>query len=120
MFKLDPKNLKIDIRPYDAKDCDGLFKIATAKIFTWLPYGPFKNVPEMQAFYQKKSKDCEFFTVYDRESNIIHGILAIKYIVPEHKKCEIGHIWYGYRRYSFCKHIHDNCKCTRRHYRRVP
>jgi RimJ/RimL family protein N-acetyltransferase len=118
------QKLKTDIRPYDSKDCTELFKIATDKIFTWLPYGPFKNVQEMQNFYQKKSRNCEFFTVFDRKDKTIHGILAIKYIIPEHKKCEIGHIWYAekYQR----THVNTQamylvlCKCfDERKYRRV-
>ena len=86
--------LKIAIRPYDPKDCPELFKIATKDIFTWLPYGPFETESEMRAFYKKKSADCEFFTVFNLNSKTIHGIFALKNI-SEHKKCEIGHIWYG-------------------------
>ena len=124
MHDFDLKSLKTDIRPYNPADCLALFKISTPNIFTWLPYGPFENELAMRTFYQKKSKDCEFFTVFDRDSKTIHGILAIKCIDTTHKKCEIGHIWYAeqYQR----THVNTQamflvlCECfEKREYRRV-
>ena len=87
--------LRTSIRPYESNDCIDLFKISTDEIFTWLPYGPFKDETEMRIFYENLSTKCELFTVFDEHSKIIHGIFALKNISDEHKKCEIGHIWYG-------------------------
>ena len=49
----------------------------------------------MRAFYEKLSVTCELFTVFNSRSKTIHGIFALKNISLEHRKCEIGHIWYG-------------------------
>lgn len=90
-----PISLQTAIRPYKSKDCTALFEMSTDNIFTWLPYGPFKTESAMRAFYKKLSVKCELFTVFNSRSKTIHGIFALKNIIHEHRKCEIGHIWYG-------------------------
>ena len=90
-----PISLQTAIRPYTSRDCAGLFKISTSNIFTWLPYGPFKAESEMHTFYDDLSDRCELFTVFDCYSKIVQGIFAFKKISNKHRKCEIGHIWYG-------------------------
>ncbi|MDA0910962.1 MAG: GNAT family protein [Proteobacteria bacterium] len=83
----------ITIKVFNLHDIDYLFTIADESIFKWLPYGPFKNVKEMIGLYKSLMNSNEIFTVIDNES--ICGVFALKNIDLKHRKCEIGHIWYG-------------------------
>ena len=88
-------NLQTAIRPYQVKDCAALFEISSSNIFTWLLCGPFEKESDMHRFYQELSGKCELFTVFNKQTKALQGIFALKNISHEHRKCEIGHIWYG-------------------------
>lgn len=85
-----------------ARHADGLFRAlegpgADPKLWDYLPYGPF---PERGAFdtwlnnHAAKS-DPYFFSVIDRATGDVQGILSLMSIVPAQGRIEIGHVTFG-------------------------
>jgi RimJ/RimL family protein N-acetyltransferase len=66
-------------------------------IWTYMGYGPFKNLAAMKEWLQiqAQSVDPLFFTVVDNASNKCLGIVSFLNIVPDMRRLELGHIWYG-------------------------
>ncbi len=67
------------------------------KLWDYLPYGPF---PERSAFNDwlnnhAANSDPYFFTVIDRASGDVQGILSLMSIVPAQGRIEIGHVTFG-------------------------
>jgi hypothetical protein len=67
---------------------------ADPKLWDYLPYGPF---PERGAFNDwlnnhAASSDPYFFSVIDRASGEVQGLLSLMSIVPAQGRIEIGHV----------------------------
>jgi len=85
-----------------ARHADGLWKAlegpgSDPKLWDYLPYGPF---PERSAFNDwlnnhAANSDPYFFTVIDRASGDVQGILSLMSIVPAQGRIEIGHVTFG-------------------------
>ncbi|CRM81611.1 Putative ribosomal N-acetyltransferase YdaF [Pseudomonas sp. 22 E 5] len=85
-----------------ARHADGLFRAlegpgADPKLWDYLPYGPF---PERAAFdawlnNHATNSDPYFFSVIDRASGDVQGILSLMSIVPAQGRIEIGHVTFG-------------------------
>jgi RimJ/RimL family protein N-acetyltransferase len=70
---------------------------ADPKLWDYLPYGPF---PERTAFdawlnNHAAASDPYFFSVVDRATNQVQGILSLMSIVPAQGRIEIGHVTFG-------------------------
>ncbi|MCL9800836.1 GNAT family protein [Pseudomonas sp. rhizo66] len=70
---------------------------ADPKLWDYLPYGPF---PERTAFdawlnNHAAASDPYFFSVVDRASGQVQGILSLMSIVPAQGRIEIGHVTFG-------------------------
>lgn len=70
---------------------------ADPKLWDYLPYGPF---PERDAFNawlnnHAAASDPYFFSVVDRASGQVQGILSLMSIVPAQGRIEIGHVTFG-------------------------
>ena len=66
-------------------------------LWDYLPYGPF---PERNAFNawlnnHAAASDPYFFSVVDRATNQVQGILSLMSIVPAQGRIEIGHVTFG-------------------------
>ena len=78
---------------------DDLFAAAQSddRFWQYMPYGPFKNSGEMQAWLlsmQNSSSDF-IFGVKHNTSNHFVGMCGYLAHVPDHRRIEIGHVWYG-------------------------
>ncbi|MHB2245160.1 GNAT family N-acetyltransferase [Pseudomonas sp. SC3(2021)] len=70
---------------------------ADPKLWDYLPYGPF---PERTAFdawlnNHAAASDPYFFSVVDRASSQVQGLLSLMSIVPAQGRIEIGHVTFG-------------------------
>ncbi|MCO7593315.1 MULTISPECIES: GNAT family N-acetyltransferase [Pseudomonas] len=63
-------------------------------LWDYLPYGPFSERPDFDLWLDGNaaSRDPLFYSVIDRASGQVQGILSLLSIVPEHGRIEIGHI----------------------------
>lgn len=70
---------------------------AKQAIWTYLGYGPFADEATMLGWLEgcAASSDPHFFTVRRIASGEALGMVSYLEIVPEHRRVEIGHIWYG-------------------------
>jgi RimJ/RimL family protein N-acetyltransferase len=68
-----------------------------ARIWDYLPYGPFSSEGESRAHLstQAASEDPLFFAIRPRRSDRAEGVASLMSIEPEHRSIEIGHIWLG-------------------------
>lgn len=85
-----------------ARHGDGLFKAlqgpgADPKLWDYLPYGPFPERAAFDAWLNNHAthSDPSFFSVIDRASGDVQGILSLMSIVPEQGRIEIGHVTFG-------------------------
>lgn len=70
---------------------------ADPKLWDFLPYGPF---PERHVFNDwlnnhAANSDPYFFSIIDRASGQVQGMLSLMSIVPAHGRIEIGHVTFG-------------------------
>ncbi len=68
----------------------------SSEIWKFMPYGPFQTIEAFQIYLKnlETSPDNISFCVMDKQSNQKIGIVNYMNIVPEHKRVEIGGIWY--------------------------
>ena len=93
----------VHLRPIDpAADSEALFTCSHGSpehdaLWTYLPYGPFDHSTALQAWLtaQAASTDPLFLTVVDRAVETPVGMASFLNIVPEMRRLELGHIWYG-------------------------
>lgn len=85
-----------------ARHGDGLFKAlqgpgADPKLWDYLPYGPFPERAAFDAWLNNHAShsDPYFFSVIDKASGDVQGILSLMSIVPEQGRIEIGHVTFG-------------------------
>lgn len=62
--------------------------------WTYLPYGPFQNLQEFEAWVNKSvlERDSFFYAILDKETNQPIGICAYLKINLEHGTIEVGHL----------------------------
>jgi RimJ/RimL family protein N-acetyltransferase len=85
-----------------ARHGDGLFRAlegpgADPKLWDYLPYGPFPERAAFDAWLNNHAQhsDPYFFSVIDRQSGEVQGILSLMSIVPAQGRIEIGHVTFG-------------------------
>lgn len=66
-------------------------------LWDYLPYGPFAERASFDRWLEGNaaSHDPLFYSVIDRDSGQVQGILSLMSIVPDHGRIEIGHIAFG-------------------------
>lgn len=85
-----------------ARHGDGLWQAlegpgADPKLWDYLPYGPFPERAAFDAWLNNHAlnSDPYFFSVIDRASGDVQGILSLMSIVPAQGRIEIGHVTFG-------------------------
>ncbi|KII37640.1 GNAT family N-acetyltransferase [Pseudomonas fluorescens] len=70
---------------------------ADPKLWDYLPYGPFPERDTFNAWLNNHAaaSDPYFFSVVDRASGQVQGILSLMSIVPAQGRIEIGHVTFG-------------------------
>ncbi|CAI8877229.1 GNAT family N-acetyltransferase [Pseudomonas sp. Irchel 3H7] len=70
---------------------------ADPKLWDYLPYGPFPERSTFDAWLNNHAaaSDPYFFSVIDRASGQVQGILSLMSIVPAQGRIEIGHVTFG-------------------------
>lgn len=93
---------RIRLEPLDAdRHAEALFRAYAADPkgvnWTYLPYGPFANVVEYQAWLaaRQASRDELFFTLIDPARSQPIGVAAYLRIAPETGSIEVGHLSYS-------------------------
>ena len=91
---LRPVDPAADAEPLWAASHDG--SDAASLVWTYLSYGPFEQDGGMREWLREcaPSDDPLFLTVLSHEDGPV-GMAAFMNIVPEHRRLEIGHIWYA-------------------------
>jgi RimJ/RimL family protein N-acetyltransferase len=92
----------VTLRPLDpTTDAEALYAVshgdaATEALWTYMPYGPFAEAGEMRAWLDDcaASNDPVFRAVLDVHGRPC-GMVSYLNIVPDHRRLELGHIWYG-------------------------
>jgi RimJ/RimL family protein N-acetyltransferase len=86
--RLDPERHADDLLAAAAGD---------AKLWDYLPYGPFADADELRAWLAERaaSTDPLFLTIVDAATGRASGVVTYLRIEPEHGCIEIGHIWFG-------------------------
>ncbi len=87
------------VEPLDpARHAEDLFEAfsadAEARIWTYLPYGPFATLADFQAWMEKtcRGDDPLFHAVVDRETSRALGVASYLRITPAVGVIEVGHI----------------------------
>lgn len=88
--------------PEPDRDAPELFLISHGseekrRLWTYMPYGPFTDENHLRDWLdeQAQSVDPLFFVVADNVRGGCLGMLSLLNIVPEMRRLELGHIWYG-------------------------
>lgn len=70
---------------------------ADPKLWDYLPYGPFNQRSEFDAWLERHAADQDpwFYSVVDQQSGITQGVISLMSIVPAHGRIEIGHVTFG-------------------------
>ncbi|WP_348749453.1 GNAT family N-acetyltransferase [Pseudomonas rhodesiae] len=70
---------------------------ADPKLWDYLPYGPFAERAAFDAWLNNHAANSDpyFFSVIDRASGEVQGILSLMSIVPAQGRIEIGHVTFG-------------------------
>lgn len=70
---------------------------ADPKLWDYLPYGPFTERTAFDAWLDNHAaqSDPYFFSVIDKASGQVQGILSLMSIVPAQGRIEIGHVTFG-------------------------
>jgi len=92
----------VTLRPLEAAaDAGALYAAShgdptTEALWTYMPYGPFADAASMRTWLEDcaASTDPVFRTVLDDRDRPC-GMASYLNIVPEHRRLELGHIWYG-------------------------
>jgi len=70
---------------------------ATESLWTYMPYGPFGDRAAMDRWLREcaATTDPAFRAVVDGASGRPVGMVSYLNIVPNHRRLELGHIWYS-------------------------
>lgn len=69
---------------------------ADTSVWTYMGYGPFRDVAEMTEWMEGLSHGTDplFMTVQSRRTGEAIGVVSFLAIEPVHRCVEIGHVWY--------------------------
>lgn len=92
----------VTLRPVDRTgDVDALYDIShgspyAERLWTYMAYGPFPDREAMRAWLETcaRSADPLFLTVHRGGGGPV-GMASFMNIVPDMRRLELGHIWYG-------------------------
>ena len=101
--KAPPAGKFVLLRPLEpAADAPGLFAVSHGSpqhdaIWTYLAYGPFADAAAMETWLQEQAPKTDplFLAVCGRENGETLGMVSFLNIVPDMRRLELGHIWYG-------------------------
>lgn len=93
----------VRLEPVNAgRDARALFEAShgsdtDAKLWNYLPYGPFANVEAFTVWLETcaRSSDPLFFTIIDQKTDRAVGMASYLRIEPNDGVIEIGHIWFA-------------------------
>lgn len=87
----------LDIEKHSAKLFDILLIDNQGELWTYLPYGPFKQLNEFQDWIKTTSaeKDILLYAVIDIKTQLPIGITGYLRINPTHGVIEVGHLHYS-------------------------
>jgi RimJ/RimL family protein N-acetyltransferase len=70
---------------------------ADPKLWDYLPYGPFSERSTFNDWLNNHAANSDpyFFSVIDRKTGQVQGILSLMSIVPAQGRIEIGHVTFG-------------------------
>lgn len=87
----------LDIEKHSAKLFDILLIDNQGELWTYLPYGPFKQLNEFQHWIKTTSaeKDILLYAVIDIKTQLPIGITGYLRINPTHGVIEVGHLHYS-------------------------
>ncbi len=93
----------VAVRPLaPADDLDALYAPShgdpeAEALWAWMPYGPFADRDAMGAWLETcaASTDPAFRAVVDHASGRPVGMVSYLNIEPDHRRLELGHIWYA-------------------------
>ena len=70
---------------------------ADPKLWDYLPYGPFRERSAFNDWLNNHAANSDpyFFSVIDRATDQVQGILSLMSIVPAQGRIEIGHVTFG-------------------------
>ena len=70
---------------------------ADPKLWDYLPYGPFTERGEFNAWLSRHAADTDpwFYAVVDQATGVVDGCLSLMSIVPAQGRIEIGHVTFG-------------------------
>jgi RimJ/RimL family protein N-acetyltransferase len=91
---------RVKLVPVSAEHADELFVAGhggDARLWEYLPYGPFSGVEEMRLWLAAcaASEDPRFFAIVSQEGGRAVGMASYLRFAPDHRVVEIGHIWFG-------------------------
>jgi RimJ/RimL family protein N-acetyltransferase len=85
-----------------AQHADGLWTAlqgpdADPKLWDYLPYGPFVQRDEFNAWLARHAADTDpwFYAVVDQATGNVEGCISLLSIVAAHGRIEIGHVTFG-------------------------
>ena len=87
---IDVKKHAVDLYKNYSKDTKNL-------IWTYLPYGPFKNINLFKKWLRSfcLNNDPFFYVIYSKRHKTFCGMASYLRITPEHGSIEVGHINYS-------------------------
>ena len=89
----------VRLEPLDpSRHAAGLFAASRdPAIWTYLPYGPFDDQQEFEAFLERlaPTEDPLFFAIVEQSSGAAVGVASYLRMDPPMGNIEIGHIWFG-------------------------
>lgn len=93
----------VTVRPLaPAEDLPALYTAShgdpeTETLWTWMPYGPFADRDAMGIWLEQcaSSTDPAFRAVVEHASGRPVGMVSWLNIEPDHRRLELGHIWYA-------------------------
>ncbi len=86
------------------------------KIWTYLPYGPFKSYGSFKKWldYFCLNKDPFFYAIYSKRYKQFCGMASYLRITPEHGSIEVGHINYSPLLQNTTEGTYKNSSCNTR------
>ncbi len=99
---LEGRTIRLE-RPDAARDAAPLFDAthgedADPGQWTYMAYGPFESADAMRSVMEslvEGSTDPQWWLVRELSSGAPVGLAAFMNMVPDHRRLELGHIWYS-------------------------
>ncbi|CAM3856019.1 GNAT family N-acetyltransferase [Parendozoicomonas haliclonae] len=89
------------LEPLNIKHVEDLHKSnhssSYESLWTYLPYGPFKDVHEYETWIEGASKsiDPQFYAIIDTNKNLAVGVISYLRVSPESGSAEVGHLCFS-------------------------